>query len=71
MREISEMPQSPADQSLIYYGPHSCAECGGRIVVAARDQGAVAYDAPDEPIYPNTQWAPHIHAPLSPEAVTQ
>lgn len=60
------------DPSLVYYGPHACADCYSDLpldavrpaVMIAKlsfEQGGQAFDYPDGPIYPNTVWTPHVH----------
>lgn len=48
---------------LIYYGPHSCENCGAMIVKMGREFGGTAFDQPEGPIYPNTEWHVHICDP--------
>jgi hypothetical protein len=44
---------------IVYYGPHPCENCGAMIVRMGREFGGNAFNQPDGPIYPNTEW--HIH----------
>lgn len=44
---------------IVYYGPHACENCGAMIVRMGREFGGNAFNQPDGPIYPNTEW--HIH----------
>lgn len=72
------------DQTIVWYGPHHCAECGVTIVKASREQGGAEFEPPDrlmriyyrgaessDPslLYPMT-WAPHVHRvpPVGPVA---
>jgi hypothetical protein len=48
---------------VVYYGPHSCANCGKTVVKMGVEFGGNAFDYPDEPIYPNTEWHVHICDP--------
>jgi hypothetical protein len=43
----------------IFYGPHACSDCKKLIVKASREEGGAAFDQPDGPIYPNTEWQRH------------
>ena len=43
----------------IFYGPHPCSDCGKMICKASHTQGGEAFDYPDDPIYPNTEWKRH------------
>lgn len=47
-----------------YYGPHECPNCGDMIVKAGTEWGGAVFTAPDTPIYPNTEWHPHICDPV-------
>lgn len=44
---------------IIYYGPHECANCGQMIVKMGQEFGGNAFNQPEGPIYPNTEW--HVH----------
>lgn len=44
---------------IVYYGPHPCENCGAMIVRMGREFGGNAFNQPNGPIYPNTEW--HIH----------
>jgi hypothetical protein len=48
---------------IIYYGPHECANCGVLIAKMGREWGGNAFTYPEEPIYPNTEWRPHVCDP--------
>jgi len=48
------------DNSFIYYGPYKCEGCGRMICKLAREQGGDAFDYPEGPIYPNTNWVLHV-----------
>lgn len=45
---------------IVYYGPHPCQICGAMICKASDHQGGSAFNYPDEPIYPNTEWHAHF-----------
>lgn len=48
---------------IIYYGPHACSNCGVTICKMGHDFGGNAFTYPDGPIYPNTEWHPHVCDP--------
>ena len=48
---------------IIYYGPHECERCGVMICRMGHEFGANAFTYPDGPIYPNTEWHPHVCDP--------
>jgi hypothetical protein len=48
---------------IVYYGPHSCENCGATIVKMGHEFGGNAFDQPDGPIYPNTEWHVHVCDP--------
>ena len=48
---------------IIYYGPHACENCGIIICKMGREWGGNAFTYPDGPIYPNTEWHPHVCDP--------
>lgn len=50
---------------IVYYGPHSCSNCGIDIVKAGTEFGGTAFTNPSGPIYPNTEWHPHVCDPAS------
>lgn len=50
--------------AVVYYGPHSCDECGEMVVKAGREFGGTVFSQPDGPIYPNTEWRPHLCDPM-------
>jgi hypothetical protein len=45
---------------IIYYGPHECERCGVMICRMGHEFGANAFTYPEGPIYPNTEWHPHV-----------
>ena len=53
------------NSKIVYYGPHTCENCGGMIVKMGAEWGGVAFTAPEGPIYPNTEWHPHVCDPAS------
>jgi hypothetical protein len=48
---------------IIYYGPHACSNCGALICKMGFEFGGNAFTYPDGPIYPNTEWHPHVCDP--------
>lgn len=48
---------------ITYYGPHPCPNCGAQVVKMAEEFGGNAFNQPDGPIYPNTEWFPHVCDP--------
>jgi len=48
---------------VVYYGPHSCENCGGMICKMGREFGGTSFSYPEGPIYPNTEWHPHVCDP--------
>lgn len=51
------------NSKIIYYGPHTCENCGTLIVKMGREWGGTAFTNPEGPIYPNTEWHPHVCDP--------
>ena len=48
---------------IVYYGPHSCENCGVNIAKMGLEFGGTAFTYPEGPIYPNTEWHPHVCDP--------
>lgn len=48
---------------IIYYGPHPCHNCGVMICKMGTQFGGNAFTYPDGPVYPNTEWHPHVCDP--------
>lgn len=48
---------------IVYYGPHACNNCGAMICKMGFDFGGNAFTYPEGPIYPNTEWHPHVCDP--------
>ena len=48
------------NSKIVYYGPHVCENCGAMIVKMGHDWGGTAFTNPEGPIYPNTEWFPHV-----------
>lgn len=45
---------------IVYYGPHPCEICSAIICKAADTQGGSAFNYPEGPVYPNTEWHAHF-----------
>lgn len=48
---------------IVYYGPHACPNCAVSICKMGIEFGGNAFDYPSGPIYPNTEWHPHVCDP--------
>lgn len=48
---------------IIYYGPHACENCGVSICRMGREWGGNAFTYVQGPIYPNSEWHPHVCDP--------
>lgn len=48
------------ESTAVFYGPHACDQCGVTICKMGREYGHAIYTYPEGPIYPNTQWEPHV-----------
>lgn len=48
---------------IVYYGPYPCGNCGIDICAMGHDFGGTAFTYPSGPIYPNTEWHPHVCDP--------
>ena len=53
-------PVTFRNSKIIYYGPHTCENCGVLIVKMGTEWGGTAFTNPEGPIYPNTEWHPHV-----------
>ena len=51
------------NSKIAYYGPHTCENCGVLIVKMGTEWGGTAFTNPEGPIYPNTEWHPHVCDP--------
>jgi hypothetical protein len=51
------------NSKIVYYGPHTCENCGELIVKMGTEWGGTAFNNPVGPIYPNTEWYPHVCDP--------
>jgi hypothetical protein len=48
---------------IVYYGPHPCENCGVNIAKMGFEWGGTSFTYPDGPVYPNTEWHPHVCDP--------
>jgi hypothetical protein len=48
---------------IVYYGPHPCDNCGVNIAKMGAEWGGTAFTYPEGPVYPNTEWNPHVCDP--------
>lgn len=56
-------PISWRSSRIAYYGPHSCENCGVNICKMGTEWGGNAFTYPTGPIFPNTEWHPHVCDP--------
>lgn len=62
----STVPRKPItfrSSVIMYYGPHCCENCGVMICKMGREFGGNSFVYPEGPIYPNTEWNPHVCDP--------
>lgn len=59
----SRKPLTFRNSTIVYYGPHLCENCGVNICKMGREWGGNAFTYPEGPIYPNTEWTPHVCDP--------
>jgi hypothetical protein len=57
-------PLTFRNSRIIYYGPHDCSNCGVLIAKMGDDWGGTAFTYPTGPVYPNTEWHPHVCDPF-------
>lgn len=51
------------NSKIVYYGPHACDNCGRMICKMGYEFGGSSFNYPNGPIYPNTEWHPHVCDP--------
>jgi hypothetical protein len=51
------------NSKIVYYGPHPCQNCIVLICKMGNGFGDTAFTYPKGPIYPNTEWHPHVCDP--------
>jgi hypothetical protein len=56
-------PISFRNSKIVYYGPHECSNCGLMVAKMGNEWGGNAFTYPEGPIYPNTEWYPHVCDP--------
>jgi hypothetical protein len=52
--------RNKVDAKTVFYGPHACDVCDKLIAKTSKEEGGIAYDYPEGPIYPNTAWNLHV-----------
>jgi len=57
-------PLTFRNSRIIYYGPHECSNCGVLIAKMGDEWGGTAFTYPTGPVYPNTEWHPHVCDPF-------
>lgn len=60
---VAYRPLSFRSSRIVYYGPHECSNCGVMIAKMGHQFGGNAFTYPSGPIYPNTEWHPHVCDP--------
>jgi hypothetical protein len=56
-------PLTFRNSRIVYYGPNDCPNCGIPIVKMGTEWGGTSFTYPKEPVYPNTEWHPHVCDP--------
>jgi hypothetical protein len=56
-------PLTFRNSRIVYYGPHECSNCGITIAKMGDEWGGTAFTYPTGPVYPNTEWHPHVCDP--------
>lgn len=51
------------NSKIVYYGPHSCGQCGVLVCKMGLEWGGAAFTYPEGSIYPNTEWHVHVCDP--------
>lgn len=51
------------NSKIVYYGPFDCPQCGLPIAKMGNEWGGTSFTYPDGPVYPNTEWHPHVCDP--------
>lgn len=64
------MPITFRSSRIVYYGPHSCDNCGAMVCRMGLEFGGNRFDYPEGPIYPNTEWHPHVCDPKAPKKIS-
>lgn len=58
------VPLTFRNSRIVYYGPHECSNCGILIAKMGDEWGGTAFTYPSGPVYPNTEWHPHVCDPF-------
>ncbi len=56
------------NSKITYYGPHPCSNCGVLVAKMGDEWGGTAFTYPSGPVYPNTEWHPHVCDPFDARA---
>lgn len=56
-------PLTFRNSRIVYYGPHACDNCGVLVARMGHEFGGNRFTYPSGPIYPNTEWHPHVCDP--------
>jgi hypothetical protein len=51
------------NSKIVYYGPHPCDNCGILVAKMGAEWGGTSFTYPEGPVYPNTEWHPHVCDP--------
>jgi hypothetical protein len=57
-------PLTFRNSRIVYYGPHPCDNCDVLIAKMGPEWGGTAFTYPSGPVYPNTEWHPHVCDPF-------
>lgn len=57
-------PLTFRNSKIVYYGPHPCENCGIDVAKMGNEWGGTAFTYPPGPVYPNTEWHPHVCDPF-------
>ena len=57
-------PLTFRNSRIVYYGPHPCDNCGIDVAKMGHEWGGSAFTYPRGPVYPNTEWHPHVCDPF-------
>ncbi len=51
------------NSKIVYHGPHPCNTCAVLVARMGYEFGGTAFTYPEGPVYPNTEWHPHVCDP--------
>jgi hypothetical protein len=57
-------PLTFRNSKIVYYGPHPCENCSVLVAKMGPEWGGTAFTYPSGPVYPNTEWHPHVCDPF-------